>query len=69
VEDNINKNNDQSWERKGTLPTVNPKRLRERKRREMIVLPWLGCLASYIGCLLCASLYRLGGDIHPTIIG
>ena len=44
MEDNINKNNDQSWERKGTLPTVNPKRLRERKRREMIVLPWLGCL-------------------------
>jgi hypothetical protein len=34
----------------------------------MLVLPWLGCLATYVGYLLCASLSRLGGDIYPITV-
>jgi len=32
----------------------------------MLVLPWLGCLATYVGYLLCASLSRLGVISTPS---
>jgi hypothetical protein len=52
--------------RPSPLSTLNGQE--REKRKKMLVLPWLGCLATYVGCLLYASLSRLGGDIHPTII-
>ena len=50
-------------------PTVNPNDQDRRKGEERsLFLPLLGCLATYVGCVLYASLSRLGGHIHPTII-
>ena len=44
-------------------PTVNPNVQDRRKGEERcLFLPLLGCLATYVGCVLCASLSRLGGQ-------
>src|SRR5271156_6664204 len=62
VEDNIN-NNDQPWGRKGTLPYTlagtaksrpSPTSILTTKRggkeeKDACCLPWLGCLATYVG--------------------
>ena len=39
-------------------PPVNPNRRKEEER--CLFSPFLGCLATYVGCVLCASLSRLG---------
>jgi hypothetical protein len=70
VEDDINNNNNnQSWGRKGSLPytlacTVKSRpspqsilaiKREERKEEDACCLPSLGCLATYVGCVLCVS--------------
>jgi len=65
--------------RKGTLPYTPVKsrpsplsilttKTEEKERKRCLFSPFLGCLATYVGCVLCANLSRLGGHIHPTTI-
>ena len=82
MEDNIDNNNQPWGVEEGDFavhasvygkvqaePTVNPNDQDRRKGEERcFLLPLLGCLATYVGCVLCASLSRLGGDIHPTTV-
>ena len=48
-------------------PNANPNDQERGKGRERcLFLPWLGCLATYVGCVLCGvSLSRLGGVSTP----
>ena len=50
-------------------PTINPNDQGRRKEEERcFFLPLPSYLATYIGCVLCASLSRLGGGTHSTAI-
>jgi hypothetical protein len=58
------------WDEKGTLPYTpawprpTPNVQERRRRKELVVLPELGCLATYIGC---PPVYA-GGSIHPATL-
>ena len=80
MEDNID-NNNQLWGEGNFAvharvygkfqvePTVNPNDQGRRNGEERYLFsPLLACLATYVGCVLCASLSRLGGDTHSTAL-